>query len=216
MYTTNYDINHIVAPVYIGWGDLWKHTTLRNNAKKIFSAVYNQTPYLCDDIQDNKFYHPQYLLNYGRNRVDSIIELNRFIQGNYHPKGLDNIDKLIYLKKIIKAVGAISKIVNGTTLTYEYFYQGIDGFKRQYGTISIGIEYKDKEVYVLSFLSKGNHPEQLSDVVNDFFNKNGLFKLDISKGAYYFADATNNMAAVAKVIEELLNEIKSYREKDSL
>ena len=212
-YTTDNDIKHLVPPVYIGWGDLWKHTTLCNNAEKIFSAVYDKTPYLCDDIQNNKFYHPQYLLYYGRNRKDCIIELNRFIQGNYYPKGLDNIDKLICLKKRIKAVGAISKIAKGATLTYEYFCKGTDGFKRQYGTISIGIEYNNEQGYVLSILSKGNHPEQLSVLVNDFFNKNGLFGLDNNKGANYIADSTNNMEAVAKVIEGLLIEIKSYREE---
>lgn len=212
-YTTDVDIKQIVPPVYIGWGDLWNNPKHCENAKKIFSAVYNIAPYLCDDIHDNKFYHPQYLLYYGRNRKDCIIELNRFIQGNYYPKGLDNIDKLICLKKRIKAVGAISKIVNGTTLTYEYFCKGIDGFKRQYGTISIGIVYNNEQDYVLSILSKGNHPEQLSVLVNDFFNKNGLFGLDNNKGANYIADSTNNMEAVAKVIEGLLIEIKSYREE---
>lgn len=212
-YTTDYDIKQIVPPVYIGWGDLWNNPKHCENAKKIFSAVYNIAPYLCDDIHDNKFYHPQYLLYYGRNRKDCIIELNRFIQGNYYPKGLDNIDKLICLKKRIKAVGAISKIVKGATLTYEYFCKGTDGFKRQYGTISIGIEYNNEQDYVLSILSKGNHPEQLSVLVNDFFNKNGLFGLDNNKGANYIADSTNNMEAVVKVIEGLLIEIKSYREE---
>ena len=214
-YTADNDIKHIVPPVYIGWGDLWKHTALRDNAEKIFSAVYKKTPYLCDDIQNNKFYHPQYLMNFGKNKVDCIFELNRFIQGNYYPKGLDNIDKLICLKKRIKAVGAISKIVNGTTLTYEYFCKGIDGFKRQYGTISIRIKHNDKQDYVLSILSKGNHPEQLSVLVNDFFKKNGLFRLDNSKGTNYIANATNSMETIAKMIEGLLIEIKTYREKDS-
>ena len=72
--------------------------------------------------------------------------------------------------------------------------------------------YNNEQDYVLSILSKGNHPEQLSVLVNDFFNKNGLFGLDNNKGANYIADATNNMEAVAKVIEGLLIEIKSYRE----
>lgn len=214
-YTTDYDIKQIVPPVYIGWGDLWNNPKHCENAKKIFSAVYNIAPYFCDDIHDNKFYHPQYLLYYGRNRKDCIIELNRFIQGNYYPKGLDNIDKLICLKKRIKAVGAISKIAKGATLTYEYFCKGTDGFKRQYGTISIDLKFSHEQNYMLSFLSKGNHPERFSLMVNNFFSNNELFKHDNSKGEYYIADATINNAVVAKVIEELLVEIKSYREKDS-
>ena len=212
-YTTDYDIKQIVPPVYIGWGDLWSNPKHCENAKKIFSAVYNKTPYLCDGIQNNKYYHPQYLMYYGKNNVNCIIELTRFIKGNEHPEGLDNINNLISLMKMIKADGAISKIAKGATLTYEYFCKGTDGFKRQYGTISIGIEYNNEQDYALSILSKGNHPEQLSVLVNDFFNKNGLFGLDNNKGANYIADSTNNMEAVAKVIEGLLIEIKSYREE---
>jgi len=45
---------------------------------------------------------------------------------------------------------------------------------------------------------------------NNFFSNNELFKHDNSKGEYYIADATIHNAVVAKVIEELLVEIKSY------
>lgn len=211
-YTTDYDIKHIAPPIYIGWGDLWNNPKHCENAKKIFSAVYDKTPYLCDEIQNNKFYHPQYLLNYGRNKVGCIIELNRFVQGCYHPKGLDYIDKLICLMKMIKTDGVISKIEKGTTLTYEYFCKGIDGYKRQYGTISIGIEYNDKD-YILSFLSKGNHPEQLSVLVNDYCNKHVIFKND--NEGHYLADAKSTNEKVALFVEGLLKEIKSYRENDS-
>lgn len=214
-YTTVDDIKNIISPVYIGWGDLWNNPKYCENAKKIFSAVYNITPYLCADIQNNKFYHPQYLMNYGKNNVNCIIELTRFIKGNNHPEGLDNINKLICLMKMIKSDGTISKIVNRTTLSYEYFCKGKDGFKRQYGTISIDLKFSHEQNYMLSFLSKGNHPERFSLMVNNFFSNNELFKHDNSKGEYYIADATINNAVVAKVIEELLVEIKSYREKDS-
>ncbi len=77
-FTTKYDIDHIVPPVYIGWGYIWKNPTLRKNAEEIFKAVKNNNSYLCDGIQNNKFYHPLYLMVYGKNREKCKEEMNRF------------------------------------------------------------------------------------------------------------------------------------------
>lgn len=78
IFSTKYDIDHIVPPVYIGWGNLWKNPTLRKNAEEIFNAVKNNNSYLCDGIQNNKFYHPLYLMVYGKNREKCKEEMNRF------------------------------------------------------------------------------------------------------------------------------------------
>lgn len=78
-FTTAYDINHIVYPVFIGWGNLWVKPILNERAKDIFNAVKQKTSYLCSDIIDNNFYHPQYLMGYGRNREKCKEEKQRFI-----------------------------------------------------------------------------------------------------------------------------------------
>lgn len=77
-FTTKYDIEHIVSPVYIGWGYLWKNPNLRKNAEEIFNAAKKYNSYLCDNIQKNKFYHPLYLMGYGKNRDWCKEEIKRF------------------------------------------------------------------------------------------------------------------------------------------
>jgi hypothetical protein len=78
VYTTDDDIKNIVSPVYIGWGNLWRVPAHKENAQRIFSEVIKKTSYLCDRIEGNKFYHPQYLMNYGKNRKNCIEVLEKF------------------------------------------------------------------------------------------------------------------------------------------
>ena len=40
--TTESDIKSLVAPVYLGWGDLWKKQPFREDAEKIFTAIQNK------------------------------------------------------------------------------------------------------------------------------------------------------------------------------
>ena len=80
VYTTDDDIKNIVSPVYIGWGNLWRVPAHKENAQRIFSEVIKKTSYLCNGIENNKFYHPQYLLNYGKNRKNCIDVLEKFIK----------------------------------------------------------------------------------------------------------------------------------------
>ena len=78
VYTTDDDIKNIVSPVYIGWGNLWRVPAHRENAQRIFSEVIKKTSYLCNSIEENKFYHPQYLMNYGKNRKNCKDVLEKF------------------------------------------------------------------------------------------------------------------------------------------
>ena len=82
VYTTDDDIKNIVSPVYIGWGNLWRVPAYKENAQRIFSEVIKKTSYLCDRIEGNKFYHPQYLMNYGKNRKNCIEVLEKFKNKN--------------------------------------------------------------------------------------------------------------------------------------
>ena len=78
VYTTDDDVKNIVSPVYIGWGNLWRVPAYKENAQRIFSEVIKKTSYLCYRIEGNKFYHPQYLMNYGKNRKNCIEVLEKF------------------------------------------------------------------------------------------------------------------------------------------
>ena len=78
VYTTDDDIKNIVSPVYIGWGNLWRIPAHKENAQRIFSEVIKKTSYLCNRIEENKFYHPQYLMSYGKNRKNCKDVLEKF------------------------------------------------------------------------------------------------------------------------------------------
>ena len=80
VYTADDDIKNIVSPVYIGWGNLWRNPSHKENAQKIFSEVIKKKSYLVNSIGDNRFFHPQYLLNYGKNRPTCREVLERFIK----------------------------------------------------------------------------------------------------------------------------------------
>lgn len=55
------------VPTYLGWGDLWKHPKLRAKARRIFDIILLDTPCLNPDMEMNPFFHPLYLMRYGRN-----------------------------------------------------------------------------------------------------------------------------------------------------
>lgn len=54
-------------PTYLGWGDLYKDERFSDKARKIFDAARCHNKYLKKNIEDNPFFHPLYLMRYGRN-----------------------------------------------------------------------------------------------------------------------------------------------------
>lgn len=209
-YTTDNDIKNIVYPVYIGWGDLWKHRAHRNNAERIFNEVKQNMSYLHSDIQDNKFFHPQYLMNYGKNKVDCIISLVRFKEVDSNSKEFWNINPLILMQRDIKPNGFICKFTKGV-LSYEYYCKGTHGYKRQNGIISVGLMF-DKSCYKLSVLSMGNHPEKYKNLICDYCENKGWAKSD-SEFSFSKDISTNNL--IVEFMTSLLQEMKKYRETDT-
>ena len=55
---------------YLGWGELWKKPALNVRARKIFEHVQPFSSYLNPVMESNPFFHPLYLMRYGRNRKD--------------------------------------------------------------------------------------------------------------------------------------------------
>ena len=85
--TVDLDIKSLVAPVYLGWGNLWQKPAFKEDAEKIFITVQKQLDgkYLFPRMADNKFYHPQYLLGTGINSPISQFILNSFCQNTTTP-----------------------------------------------------------------------------------------------------------------------------------
>lgn len=88
-YTVDVDIQHLVAPIYIGWGNLWADVKHKVHATKIFNAVLQKTNYLNSVLENNKYYHPQYLMGRGKNRPNSILIRNCFYQNTKSPDIID-------------------------------------------------------------------------------------------------------------------------------
>lgn len=55
------------VPTYLGWGDLWTHPSFVGRAQAIFDAALPHSPYLKTPMGCNPFFHPLYLMRYGRN-----------------------------------------------------------------------------------------------------------------------------------------------------
>lgn len=215
LYTVDDDIMHIVPPVYIGWGDLWK--SHRSNADKIFKKVievFNNSSYLYNDIQANKFYHPQFLMNYGKNKIESQLLLSRFVNdGNIQGK-FDNTILLISIQQKINSKDTINKLIDGTLLSYEYWCKGKNGYKKENGTVSVGLKIDNEgNRYVLSILSKGNHPDKFEKMICEYCNNRGWHKSD--DDLLYAKDLSTNENEIAEFMTSLLQEMKTYRETDT-
>ena len=126
--TTESDIKFLVAPVYIGWGDLWKKQAFREDAEKIFTAVKNRFDgnYLFPQLADNKFYHPQYLLGRGTNSPTSRFILNSFCQNTTTPI-LENqimprkqISKRVVFEEVVKRLRKDFKLVEEQSKTCRF------------------------------------------------------------------------------------------------
>ena len=78
--TTDDDINNLVPPIYLGWGNLKNNKLFKGYAEKFFEKVKQDTSYLAKDYNKNPFYHPQYLLVYGNKREKCKEVYSKFIK----------------------------------------------------------------------------------------------------------------------------------------
>ena len=90
------------SPIYIGWGALGTDQRFMDKANKYFQFArfeMNQK-YLYPEFEDNKFYHPQYLMGRGINMSKSQYLLNAFCQNTQNPKyKCTTLPKVIVSKK---------------------------------------------------------------------------------------------------------------------
>jgi hypothetical protein len=84
---------------------------------------------------------------------------------------------------------------------------------KENGTISIGLKIdNEKGKYVLSVLSKGNHPDELEMKINDFCYDNGWLRPN--NDASYTIDLLTEENVIANFMIALLKVMKDYRETD--
>ena len=80
-FTIDEDVQCLKGPVYIGWGNLWKDKLHRPNAEKVLAACKTLCNYIdTDHIGKNIYYHPQYLMLYGKNKENVIKHKQYFFE----------------------------------------------------------------------------------------------------------------------------------------
>ena len=80
-FTIDEDVQCLKAPVYIGWGNLWKDKLHKPNAVKVLKACEMLCNYIdTSNIEKNIYYHPQYLMLYGKNKEEVIRHKQHFFE----------------------------------------------------------------------------------------------------------------------------------------
>ena len=134
---------------------------------------------------------------------------------------LDNPDKfegkfkLVQLKHKVGSNGSIQWINSEGELVHEYFCKGINGkYERGNGIIAVGLKIDNEgNRYVLSILSKGNHPDKFEKMICEYCNNRGWHKSD--NDLLYAKDLSTNENEIAEFMTSLLQEMKTYRETDT-
>ena len=88
---TEQDISQLKAPVYLGFAGLASDANYANRAKQFLDASLSLgMNYLSEDIKDNKFVHPQYLMLFGKYTPTSIRQRMQFKQNTLSPEGIES------------------------------------------------------------------------------------------------------------------------------
>ena len=89
---TQYDIDHLIAPVYLGFGSLAYSKEYGERAKLIFDAAIKLEGcnYLSCKFCENFYYHPQWLIPFGKNYHNGLLTLLRFKQETFYPTDTNN------------------------------------------------------------------------------------------------------------------------------
>lgn len=120
---------------------------------------------------------------------------------------------LLQLKHKIGSHDSIQWINSEGILIHEYWCLSENGCKKENGTISIGLKIdNEKDKYVLSVLSKGNHPDKFEMMINDFCYDNGWLRPN--NDASYTISLLTDENVIADFMVALLKEMKDYRETD--
>jgi hypothetical protein len=73
---TSYDIEHLIPPIYLGFGGLAWDSKYSQRAMMFYNATISTeygAKYLSNKFKDNAFFHPLYLMRLGKNRNNRCI-----------------------------------------------------------------------------------------------------------------------------------------------
>lgn len=74
---STYDIEHLIPPIYLGFGGLAWHPKYKSRARRFFNAAAGMR-YLKDEYEKNSFRHPLYLMKFGKNENECQETISNF------------------------------------------------------------------------------------------------------------------------------------------
>lgn len=130
-----------------------------------------------------------------------------------YPETFEEKKEMIHLKHLIESLDSIQRIDDNGRLIHTYWCNCNGKYEEEFGTISISLEY-DGHNYILTILTKGNHPDKLVALVRDFCKLKRIFIKDNSNDASFIAEAKTEKGIIVEFMNGLLAKIKAYRETD--
>lgn len=136
---TQYDCDHLIGPVYLGFSDLAKNKLFTSRARMFFETVKSKHcgDYLFDDFLKNSFTHPQSLMRNVNSSVYCRRDLLRFAEGTTNSSVIDET-----LASMFPQYG-VSLLVQEKTGA-DWFLCGVHNYclrtQMKAGKMTIGIE----------------------------------------------------------------------------
>lgn len=211
------DIKELTPPIYLGWGNLKQHRYFKENAYRVFEETKKITSYLDPNYDNNPFYHPQYLLVYGKNKSRSKQILSSFLNDKYE-LGMGNENNRIFqIKSLIDKNGAIQKIWESRILYHEYFTTIKEGkyVSSPYRIVIDLTPEEDKNQFVVLVFTRQNDEANTKELIKGIwpgeeFNPWSDFKARHIHKVISFNESNEH---IAEIMKQVLNEVKAYRDK---
>lgn len=191
-----------MCPIYIGWGALGADQRFIDKASKIFQFVRCEMKqnYLFPNFDDNRFYHPQYLVGRGKNRLTSKTILKAFcknsnrIESNELQVNSNPIPQFSEIIDCVKAVTIESKWYEGKR--YEFY----PGLQATFDNTTINIRFKsrkDRGFLIENYQS--TQEKEIVDVLTKKFGYIGPENVWIGRKEYnVFGNSSSDIASRIK------------------
>ena len=151
---------------------------------------------------------------YKGGEIEKVVATKEKYLGTSNRVNQNDFVRIIALKDKIRKDGTNQWINSDGMLVHEYYCKGIiKDYIKENGTIAVGLKIdNERNKYVLSILSEGNHPGKFEKMICDYCNKKGWHKSD--DDLLYAVDLSTNENEIIEFISSLLPEMKTYRETD--
>ena len=210
------DIQSLTAPIYLGYGNLAQNPQFKVKAKRFFDKATHElgANYLNPNFDDNKFYHPQWLMGRGKNHPNSQYILNAFCQNTqtpiYNHLIIQNIkiSKEIVFQKVLERLHRFLTVIEDKPNTCRFYLSDELGVTvTRSGSGYIGVRhsnYKNNKKY-----SNTSYPHTSN--YRQILKQHGFdISIDVWLGEKDFKDYGNNDN---EIIERICKEIKELKEE---